>query len=263
MHIILVNFLGIYDDLNRSQKFFLFGAVIAFCTLFWKITPFDSIYQVSFYALFIILLLGVISDLLFIYHKVWATTIGKALLVLFYVLLTTTTYAAADQVVNVIVAYDSSTLSRTSAFVAILLIPLVILIATGIVFLIILLLGQFYLVFITYFQNLKNDKFLSRFIPNIVETYPGWSCIARFFSYPMVFGVLLSIGQIFNDKYQIFLTNTTQSFIYNFEAKLFSRCIIPTDSKVINISENEIIIVTKLDGGYEFKPSLCEPKLKK
>ncbi|WP_151716028.1 hypothetical protein [Acinetobacter sp. TUM15071] len=191
------------------------------------------------------------------------TTIGKSLLILLYVLLTTLTYAIADQIVNSIVAFDSSGLSSsTNTFVSILLVPLVILVVTSILFLILFIIGQFYLLFITVFSNLKDDKVLSKFIPNITEEYAGWSCAARFIIYSCVCGFLLSLGQIFGIKYQDFLVEQTQAFIYKFEAKEFSRCITPHGSKVITVSDNEIILVTNINNEYKFTPSLCEPILK-
>lgn len=252
----------IYNQLNRSQKFFALGAIFGICTFFWYLTPFKSIYFTSLCALGLVLLLGVISDFLFIYNKVWDTTIGKSLFVLLYVFLTTLTYAVADQIVNSIVAFDSSGLNRTSTFVSILLTPLVILIVTSIIFFLFLILGQFYLLFITYIKDMKSDKFLSNFIPNITEEYPGWSCVARFIIYPCVLGFLLGLGQIFGFTYQNFVLNQTRAFIYNFEAKKFSRCETPAGSKVITVSDKEIILVAKVNEAYKFTPSLCEPILK-
>lgn len=263
MDILFHKFGILYELLNRSQKYFLVGLILAIITLFWYLTPFKSLYFVSFIIMALILMLGVISDILYIYNRVWKTTIGKSLLLLSYFFLTTLTFAIADQIVNYIVEFDSSSLNRSSTFVSILLTPLVIFVVVSFIFFMFLLLGQFYLLFITYFNNLKSSKILSIFLPNITEKYPGWSCGARFIIYPCALGIVLAVGQNLGSKYEDFVVNQTKAFIYNFEAKKFSRCVIPEGSKVVTVSSDEIIIVTKQDGKYSFLATPCEPILKK
>lgn len=75
----------ILSKLNRSQKLFFWGILIIIYSFLWY--PFWQ--KAWLYTLFLgifLLFLGVVSDILFIYNKVWATSIGKAFLLIIYAL---------------------------------------------------------------------------------------------------------------------------------------------------------------------------------
>lgn len=245
-------FFEIYRKLNRSQKLYLIGVPLTLNTLFWYLTPFNDLTFLSFILLSICLSCGIVSDILFIYSKIWKTIIGKSLLLVFYVFLTTLTYAFSDQIVNSIVAFESTNINRASSFVAIMLIPIVVMVVTFIVFLVFIFLVQFYIIFVLHFS--KNKEFS--------ENYAGWTCAGRVLIYPFIFGILLGVGKAYENKYENFVLSQTKAFIYNFEAKEFSRCIVPKGNKVISVSSEEIIVVSEVAGKYYFTPQICVPILK-
>src|SRR5690606_16551186 len=88
------------SDLNRSQKFFFFGALLGLIALLWRVTPFDKAFLSVAILSGLLLVSGVISDLLSIYARTFSTTLGKGVLLLLYSLATTTAYALATQIVN-------------------------------------------------------------------------------------------------------------------------------------------------------------------
>ncbi|WP_180174605.1 MULTISPECIES: hypothetical protein [unclassified Acinetobacter] len=243
----------VYQQLNRSQKFYLIGCVLALNTLFWYLTPFQDLFNSSLFLLCICWAGGITSDFLYFYHKAWGTILGKVVLVAIYALLTNITYGFADQLVNHIVGYESNGLNRVTNFVAIMIIPIVFVLVTFIVFLLLIFLSQFYFAYVI----------LAKERGDLKENYSGWSCAARFLIYPFIFMLLFTFGDKYKDIYSNFISEKAQSYIYDFEAKKFSRCITPTDSKVITVSSDEIILVTKKDDKYSFIPMICDPILKK
>jgi succinate dehydrogenase/fumarate reductase cytochrome b subunit len=244
---------NIYQQLNRSQKLYLIGCVLALNTLFWNLTPFNDLFKTSLVLLSLFWAGGITSDFLYFYHKVWGTTLGKVALVTLYALLTNITYGFADQLVNLIIGYESSGLNRVTNFVAIMIIPIVFFLVTFIVFLLLILLCQFYVVYVIWTKEKGNTK----------ENYSGWTCAARFLIYPFIFTLLFTFGDKYKDKYSNFISEKAKSYIYDFEAKKHSRCVTPDGTKVITISSDEIILVTKKDDKYSFVPMLCDPILKK
>src|SRR5690606_14417751 len=115
---------------------------------------------------------GVVSDILFVYTKVWGTTIGKALLLLLYALATTVAHAFAAQIVNEVVGYESPMLSNAVTFVAILLVPLFIFFFTCLIFLFVSIVSQFYLLIVTHAEYIKNNECFKSIIPVNLERYP-------------------------------------------------------------------------------------------
>ncbi|MFC6167943.1 hypothetical protein [Acinetobacter terrestris] len=243
----------IYQKLNRSQKFYLIGCVLALNTLFWYLTPFQDLFNNSLFLLSLCWIFGITSDFIYIYHRIWATTLGKVCLVVLYALLTNITYGFADQIVNQIIGYESIGLNRVTNFVAITLIPVVFILVTFILFLALIFIFQFYMMYVIWAKERDDLK----------ENYSEWSCAARFLIYPFIFMLLFTFGDKYKDKYSNFISEKAQSYIYDFEAKKFSRCITPNGSKVIAVSSDEIILVTKKDDKYSFVPMLCDPILKK
>lgn len=249
--------------LSRSQKFFLFGAAMAvFAAVFWLIQFSQASF--SFVVLSGLLIIsGVVSDFLSIYTRVWASALGKALILLLYALSTTVAYALAAQIVNGIVAFESSTLSNAVAFVAILLVPLFIFGSTYFLFAIIFILGQFYLILVMYSDILRNDECFKSLIPKNFENYPGRTFAARLFViYPAAIGFTWGIGGNLLPKYDEFVEESAAAFIYHLEAVEFSRCNnIPSEDKVIHVNDQEIIVASKGTKGFDFTPLGCVPKI--
>ena len=253
---------GLCANLNRSQKFFFFGAVAAAMAVVWWITPFRQPFLSLIILGGLLFVGGVVSDLLFIYSKVWATTLGKALLLLVYALATTAAYALAAQVVNEVVAFESSKLSNAVAFVAILLVPLLVFGFTYVLFALIFIVGQLYLLLVAHAETLKNDECFKPLIPQNLERYPGCTFAARVVIYPVAIGFIWGSAGHLLPKYGEFVETSAAAFIYHLEAVKFSRCKnVPAGAKVIPVNAKEIIVARKPAGEYSFEPLACVPKI--
>ena len=247
--------------LNRSQKFYYFGFVFGLLAAFWCVTPFSQIFLSVFIAAGLLLTCGVASDILIVYRKVWETNIGKGLILVIYAAATNFAYALSSQIVNEIVTFESSKLIYSINLVAVMLLPLFVLAFTYLVFAVIFIFGQFYMLMIAHAEQFKTDECLKHIIPEKIESYAFRTFFVRFFVFPSVLGFYWSISGHAMPAYGNFVENTTKAFIYNLEAKKFSRCKLSKGQKVIEVNDKEIVVVEKLSGGYLFSPQVCSPIL--
>jgi hypothetical protein len=248
--------------LNRSQKCYYFGFVFGVFALFWYFTPFTDIFKSAFIVAGLLLTCAVASDILIIYKKVWETNIGKGFVLVLYAAATNFAYALSTQVVNEILTFESSKLIYSINLVAVMLLPLFVLAFTYLAFAVIFIFGQFYMLIVAHAEQLKSDECLKSLIPEKVEPYAFRTFLVRFFVFPLVFGFYWSISGHTMPAYGSFVESTTKAFIYNLEAKKFSRCELLLGQKAIEINDKEIVVVEKLNGKYVFTPKYCSPILK-
>lgn len=249
-------------ELNRSQKFYYFGFVFIFLTLFWYLTPFTDFFKSAFIAAGLLLTCGVASDILTFYKKTWETNVGKGFILVLYAAATNFAYALSSQVVNEILTFESSKLIYSINFVAVMLLPLFALAFIYLAFSIIFIFGQFYMLIVAHAELLKSDECLKNLIPEKVEPYAFITFIVRLFVFPLVLGFYWSIGKHIMPAYDSFVENSTKTFIYNFEAKKFSRCELLLGQKAIEINDKEMVVVEELNGKYVFTAKHCSPILK-
>nr|WP_152029927.1 hypothetical protein [Pseudomonas sp. LPH1] len=250
------------NKLNRSQKLYYFGFIFGLLAAFWYATPFSEIFLSVFIAAGLLLTCGVASDILIVYKKVWGTNIGKGLILVIYAAATNFAYALSSQIVNEIVTFESSKLIYSTNLVAVMLLPLFVLAFTYLIFAVIFIFGQFYILIIAHAEQFKTDECLKHIIPEKIENYAFRTFLVRFFVFPSVLGFYWSISGHAMPAYGNFVEDTTKAFIYNLEAKKFSRCELSKGQKAIEINDKEIVVVEKLSEGYLFSPQICSPTLK-
>ena len=249
------------EKLNRSQKFYYWGIVLIFLSLFWLLI---SVVEISFIVLCVAiacLSCGVISDILIAFHKTWNTSIGKGMILIMYAALTNVAYAASSQFVNILIQYDSSALIYTTNFVAVLLIPFFLIFVSIFVFYCFILLSQLYMLFIAYAEIFKISRCLKQVVPEKLEEYLLPTFIVRLIVIPMMMIFFQTITGDNLASYIKVVESSTKGFIYNLEANNFSRCKLEANEKAININDNEIVIVKKIGNDYKFIPTICNSRL--
>lgn len=242
------------NKLTLSQKFFFWGIIILLSSFIWYI--FDDIkgFQYLLFLSIFIFACGVISDFLIIYKKLWATLLGKAIILLIYALGTNIAYGFAGQIVNEVIKFDASSMTRTISFVAILLIPLFIFILFSVAFVFVTIFIYFYIIAIHFIKSFKLKVKL--------EFSPWCTLVVRFVSYIIVFFSAIKIGEIYMPYYNQFLHKSTSMFIYYVESVKFTRCKdVPQHARVVSVNDDEIIVLMKTKQGYYFKPMSCRPIL--
>jgi len=259
MNFFFEKLLRICENLNRSQRLYLAGAILGVTSLFCSLTPYADATFVVYVAAGVLLTLGALSDLLIIYKTIWATAVGKGMFLLIYALSTNVAYAVASKGINELIQYDISGLPYTINLVAILLAPVFIFVAILSVLMTMIILGQFYLLLVLYADNFKGNKCLASFIPQPKESYPIGTVLFRLIATPIVVASLWWIGDKVAPNYLGFIEEAASSFIYNIEADKYPRCKISVNSRAIKVTENEIIEVSRNGEGFVFKPIQCIP----
>lgn len=253
---------NICEKLNRSQRFYLWGFVFGGLAGFWYITPFTDIFFTAAITSGILLACGIISDLLLLYKAAWETAIGRGLLLLLLAFATNLAYSASSRLVNELVKFDTSGLTYTVNFVAFLLVPVFVFIGTSVVFAIVLVAGQFYLMLAIHSEQFRNNKCLGSLIPTSNENYPVATFFARFIAFPVVLGFLIASGSRATPAYASFIEETAGAFIFHVESAHYSRCeALPTE-RIIKVNDQEIITVTNVGGTIKFSPRKCTPVIK-
>lgn len=251
-----------FEKLNRSQRFYLLGTIFGALAGFWYATPFTDIFFTVLATSGVFLAFGIVSDLLLLYKIVWETLIGKGLLLLLYAFATNLAYASSSRLVNELVKFDTSSLTYTVNLVAFLLAPAFIFIGITVVFSIVLIFGQFYLMLTVYSEQFRNSKYFGMLVPKPVESYPGKTFIIRFIAFPVVLGTLFAFGRNVMPAYSNYIEKTTAAFIFNVDSSHYSRCeILPTE-RAIKVNDTEIIVVSTTGEAIKFEPKKCVPIIK-
>lgn len=250
------------ENLNRSQKFYYFGILFSLLAAFWWLTPFNDIFLAGLFSAGLLLTIAVISDILSVYKKIWGTNIGKGFILVLYAGATNLAYAISTQIINEIVKYESVKLVYATNFVAVMLIPFFIVAATFVVFFILFMFGQFYILLAVHAEQLQSSRCLRGIVPSNIEKYPYRTFLVRFIVFPSVLGFYWGIAGNVVPPYTKFIESKTQAFIYFLEAKLYSRCSLENGYRAISINDKEVIAVRKNNFEYSFEPQLCIPKLK-
>ena len=250
------------ENLNRSQKFYYWGVLLAVLAGFWWLTPFNDIFLAALFAAGFLLTCAVISDILIVYKKIWETNIGKGLILVLYAAATNLAYALSSQLVNEVIGYESAQLTYTTNFVAVMLIPLFVVVATFIVFFVLFLFGQFYVLLAAYAEQMKSSRCLRGVVLSNIERYPFRTFLVRLVAFPSVLGFYQGIAGNALPSYIEFIELSTESFIYHLEAKPYSRCMLKSGERAITINEKEVVVAKKHKSGYDFEPQLCQPNLK-
>ena len=249
--------------LNRSQKYFYIGTLFFILTLtLYFLIPIKD-WLILWKLTSAILFFGVISDLLLIYNKVWNTNIGKGIILIIYAFTTNLAYTFSSMVINDIVKFQSSAFTYSLNFVAVMFIPILLLLLSTLIFGILFVLSQLYMMVILLIQNWKPHKCFSDMLPKKIENYPFATFTARIIIYTYVFTTLNFFGSKMVPSYGIMIDKATKFYIYHFEAKTYSRCKLEKLQKVIEINDQEVVIVEKTNQGYIFKSEICMPVLNK
>jgi hypothetical protein len=249
----------ICEQLNRSQRFYLWGSLCGVLAGFWYITSVTEFFAATLIVSIVLLTCGVVSDLLLIYKTVWETSIGKGLLLLLLAFSTNLAYSMSSRVVNELVKFDTSDLTYTVNFVAFLLAPIFLFIGTSIVFAIVLGVSQLYLMVVMHAKNLRSNKCFGASIPAPIESYPVSTFFARMMAFSIIFGTMTASADLAIPSYAGFVERAAASFIFYIEAAHYSRCEILPSERVITVNDQEIIAVTNVGGTIKFSPKKCTP----
>ena len=158
--------------LNRSQRIYYFSALFWGAALLCYLLTFALLAYASMIAAIGFMFAGVISDLLEVFKRIWNTAIGKSVILLMYGGAANLAYAGSNQIINLLIKYDTAPLTYAINYVALLLVPMFVVASTIIVFGVLFFLGQVYFAFISNTESMKNSECLKTVAPSSIENYP-------------------------------------------------------------------------------------------
>lgn len=249
------------EKLNRSQKLYFFGLLSAIYSLILYIIPVNGGGIAGVSLTLILLYSAIMSDILIVYQKVWNTTIGKGFLLLTFSLCVHMSYGLSSQLINEAVKFDTSKVVYSITFTAALLLPLLFILLTYLLFAVVFLFGQFYLVIASFASSFKDDPCLGGLIPKNLENYPYTTFFVRLLIYPAAFGILWGTSGAVSPIYAKNVDTLSKEFVYFFDAKAYSRCKQEDGERVISVTDKEIVIAKRLEGRITFSPKKCELRI--
>lgn len=257
------NFIGrffneICPELNRSQKLYLFGVVISVISIVVLFFFQDKSILVFLTVGLLLLFFGVVSDGLVLYGKIWKTLIGRAAILIIYGAVGTLLYAYSSQIVNSVVGFESTQITKILPIVAVLLFPIVMSLVFFGVFIVSLVFMPFYLLYVDFTNKNSKNECLGKSLSK-PEYLPYISAFSRIVIISFISSFLTQMYGKFDHKYTGFINSSVASLVYHFEAIEKSRCKVPEGYKSISINENEVIIIKPTDLGYLFETIRCKP----
>lgn len=251
-----------FVELSRSQRFY---AASLYLIPFWAcslLLPFETMTTSFLLGLVILGMMGVISDVLALYSKIWSYLLGKGAILVIYAMLTNFAFSLSSQAVNSIIGVEPTSLVYSISFVSILTIPILISLCTIVLLGALFLFGQFYMIFSIFAKDLKKIPALAPFFPEKSEPYTIITLVVRFVYFGVTLSLLLILLINFFPTYDKFVTSRASAFIYNFEAYSSSRCELEDNEKAIPINDSELVKVRKLsEENYKFELQRCIPRI--
>jgi len=216
--------------------------------------------------LFLFLALWTIAisyDFLALYKKVYETILGKAVLLILFSFCANIAIALSSQIVNGVVGVDPSKFPHAIAFLSILTIPFFIVAGFGILSIVLVMAIPFFMIV----HTLPDEKSKEVFFPGLIskETipYPKTTRFVQLTSFVVFFGAVYSWSTMSTKIYETFLTDTAQSFIYQFEMYPKAPCSIDSTNRIAFLGDEMILVASKNNAVVTFKLQECKVGLLK
>ncbi|WP_226377321.1 MULTISPECIES: hypothetical protein [Burkholderia] len=249
---------GTYQKLDTGQRLYLNCALVVllyFVTFplhrWWNFVGLLMLAIVFWFA-------GMVYDALTLYKRIYATHIGKGLLLLAFTGLTNLSIALANLRINGIAGVDPSKFPHTEIFVAILSIPfiglliLMTLYAASVLFLPVY--GFFF-----FAMDAKAKAFFSAgLIKQDESAYPVITGILRFVGFFVFVGIVIFFAKQKLVDYDRFMTQTAEQSIYQLEMYEKAPCDVPAGARVAFLDDDNIVYALRVGAELKFFPQPCK-----
>lgn len=202
--------------------------------------------------------LGVTSDLIMVYKKIWEAALGKACLLLVYFVLSNIALGISENAINIVTEVDFISVTYTKAILTVIMIPLfawsvsVFLMAMSFVLL------PLIFMFLVMGKDLAQNPCFS-FIGNIFSSYLAKTTLAaRFFAFLLLFVFVKSEGKGWASGYDGFLEEQLPFSLYWLEGRKFTGCTLGDNERGIKGEDGRYLIIKYEAGVYSFKADICK-----
>ncbi len=242
---------------SRSQKLYAFGYSVVLFAIIMRLFGLNNELNILYFAV-CMLGLGVTSDLVMVYKRIWETSLGKACLLIVYFLLSNIALGLAENAINIVTKVDFVSATYTKAILTVMMIPLfawgisVFLMTMSFVFIPI-----FFMVLLMCKELVQNPCF--SFLGNTFSSYLAKTTLAaRFFAFLLLFVFLKSEGQEWARDFDGFLDKQLPFSLYLLDGRKFVDCKLDENERGIKGDEGRYLIIREEERGYSFKTNVCK-----
>lgn len=246
-----------YFSLDVNQRLYTNALVLFALFCVTKLTIGGEMSE-GLYLLFILFWVVAIGcDLTAIYKKIYETLLGKALLLIVFSLCANVAIVLSSQIVNGITGVDPSKFPHTVALISILLIPMFVVLGFGILsFTMPIVVPVFMMAY-----TLPDPKAKAIFFPGLAtrETtlYPKITRFVQLISFTIFCVFIYSSLHKSSSTYEAFLTETAQSFLYQFEMYGKTQCAIDGESRNALLGDGKVLVGIKKQSIINFELRDC------
>nr|WP_197422820.1 hypothetical protein [Burkholderia sp. ABCPW 14] len=248
----------IYRQLDTAQKLYL-NCVLA-VLLFFATYPLHHVW--NFVGLLMLALVfwfgGMVYDALTLYKRIYATHIGKGLLLLAFTGLTNFAIALANQRINDVAGVDPSKFPHTEIFVAILSIPFIALLILMTLYAASVLFLPIYGMFFFVMDPGAKAFFSAGLLKRDESAYPWITGIFRLVGFSIFAGVVMFFAKRMLGDYDRFMTNTAEKSVYHLEMYEKSPCDVPAGARVAFLDNDNIVYALRIGHELKFFPQPCK-----
>ncbi|QPS40195.1 hypothetical protein I6G57_30990 [Burkholderia oklahomensis] len=248
----------IYKQLDTGQKLYL-NCVLA-VLLFFATYPLHHAW--NFIGLLMLALVfwfgGMVYDALTLYKRIYATHIGKGLLLLAFTGLTNFAIALANQRINDVAGVDPSKFPHTEIFVAILSIPFIALLILMTLYAASVLFLPIYGLFFFVMDAGAKAFFSAGLLKRDESAYPWITGIFRLVGFSIFAGVVMFCAKRMLGDYDRFMTDTAEKSVYHLEMYEKSPCDVPTGARVAFLDNDNIVYALRVGHELKFFPQPCK-----
>lgn len=201
---------------------------------------------------------GMVCDALTLYKRIYATHIGKGLLLLAFTGFTNFAIALANQRINAFAGVDPSKFPHTEIFVAILSIPFIALLILMMLYTASVLFLPVYGVFFIAMDAKAKAFFSAGLMKQDDSEYPVITGIFRFVSFFVFAGVVLFFAKRMLGDYDRFMTSTAERSVYQLEMFEKSPCDVPAGARVAFLDDGNIVYALRVGAELKFFPQRCK-----
>lgn len=213
-----------------------------------------------FYFTILMLGLGVTSDLIMVYKRIWETALGKACLLLVYFVLSNIALGISENAINIITGVDFTSVVYTKAILTVIMIPLFSWSISVFLMTMSFVLLPLIFMFLVIGKDLAQYPCFS-FIGSIFSSYLAKTTLAaRFFAFLLLFIFVKSEGKGWATGYDEFLEEQLPFSLYWLEGRKFTSCTLSDNERGIKGEDGRYLIIKHEAGAYSFKTEICGSK---
>eukprot|EP01107_Rhizomastix_libera_P012752 TRINITY_DN3290_c0_g1_i1.p1 TRINITY_DN3290_c0_g1~~TRINITY_DN3290_c0_g1_i1.p1 ORF type:complete len:343 (-),score=-25.80 TRINITY_DN3290_c0_g1_i1:596-1624(-) len=245
----LIRAAGVYKGLVTEQKLYVNSAIIFLGWLFVYFVGGEYLAVEYFVFLKLFFVYVVLYDILRWYKAVSNTLLGKALIAIFFLAITNFSYSLAAQAVTEVLGVTPINFSRTIIFISIMMIPILMALLGGGVF----LGGVAVSSFVIFLSLIKVPSNFNKWVfagtlPISKIKHAGITRVFQLFFYGTVGIFLFQFGKNNLPWYEKKIIDAVSYYVFNFEMYKAKECQLGKDYRIAPLGDSKYLVAKKNSG---------------